>query len=88
MTLLLFLGSTARQVDNLRGDVVTIDLDFFIKNNLIDIKIDIKKKNLTCGGQDRPHGIVLRGRMTFSQQAKKTPEPLPHPYTGARRFVS
>ena len=26
----------------------------------------------------------LRGRMNFSQQAKKIPELLPHPYTGAR----
>jgi len=37
---------------------------------------------LTCGGKTAPWHC-LRARMIFSQQAKKIPEPLPHPYMGA-----
>ena len=38
------------------------------------------KKKLDLGGPSPRH--CLRGRIIFSQQTKKTPEPLPHPYTG------
>ena len=39
------------------------------------------KKNSTCEGQAAPPGINVRRRPLT--QAEKTPEPLPHPYTGA-----
>ena len=44
------------------------------------------EKKLDLRGVRPPPRHFLRGRMTFSQQAKKIPEPLPHPYTGARRL--
>jgi len=47
-----------------------------------------KHKKLDLQGVRPPPWHCLRGRMIFSQQAKKTPESLPHPYTGARRLVS
>jgi len=39
-----------------------------------------KKKKLDLRGASRPLGINVRRPLT---QVEKTPEPLPHPYTGA-----
>jgi len=57
------------------------------KKNAHFLLAHFQKTNLTCGGKTAPRHC-LRDRMTLSQQAKKTIEPLPHPYTGARRLVS
>ena len=57
------------------------------KKYFIIYLFDVLKLDLR--GVRPPPRHCLRGRMTFSQQTKKTPEPCPtHPYTGARRLVS
>jgi len=35
------------------------------------------KKNSTCGGKDRPHGIITKERRPFSHRPRKPPNPCP-----------
>ena len=46
------------------------------------VTLSATKKTWPAGVRPPPRHC-LRGRMIFSQQAKKTTEPLPHPYRGA-----